>query len=140
MSHYEDYEYKECIRKGKKKVVHKKQKKYEAKAQKKNRVQPLIHKIQNMNTIHQENTYSILDKLVEILKSCKITEWSSDYEDYYQNHHCYENEALAVQYETLQNAIIEEEYRQYEEECNKYYEDDMEEYRWEKYFYRYDRW
>jgi hypothetical protein len=133
MSRFEDYEYKECIRKGKKKVVHKKQKKYEAKVQKKNRVQPLTHKIQNMNTIHQENTDSILDKLVEILKACKITEWSSDYEDYYQNHHCYENTALAEQYKTLQDTIIEEEYNKYYDEMEDWYD------RYERRYSRYDR-
>jgi hypothetical protein len=52
MFNYEDIEYTPCIRKGKHKSKHKKQKKYEAKAQKKNRVQPLTHKIQNMNTAH----------------------------------------------------------------------------------------
>jgi tetrahydrodipicolinate N-succinyltransferase len=136
MSHYEDYEYKECIRKGKKKVVHKKQKKYEAKAQKKNRIQPLTHKIQNINTINQENTHSILDSVVETLKGCKITEWSSDYEDYYQNHHCYENDELAQLYEQLQSAIIKDEYDKYYEEYEEREYWHRHEYKW----YRYDRW
>lgn len=129
MSNYEDYEYKECIRKGKKKIVYKKQKKYEAKVQKKNRIQPLTHKLQNINGIHLENINTYMDDLIKILKACKITEWTSEYEDYYQNHHCYENEVLATQYETLQNTIVEEEY-------NRYYEE-MED-RWERYD-RYDR-
>jgi hypothetical protein len=137
MSRFEDYEYKECIRKGKKKVAHKKQKKYEAKVQKKNRIQPLTHKIQDVNTIYTLHIHTKLDDLIKILKECKTTEWTSDYEDYYQNHHCYENETLAVQYETLQSAIIEEEYYRYYE---KEIEEEMEDYKWDRYFYRYDRW
>jgi hypothetical protein len=129
----EDY-YNPCIRKGKHKPVYKKQKKYEAKAQKKNRIQPLTHKIHNVNTIYSEHIHTKLDDLIKILKECKITEWSSDYEDYYQNHHCYENETLASQYDTLQTAIIQDEYDKYYDD----YEDRWE--RWTRYDRYYDRW
>jgi hypothetical protein len=112
-----DYEYKECIRKGKKKVVHKKEKKYEAKAQKKNRIQSQRYKQQNTIVNHQDIKKSALDELVDILKKCKITEWSLEYEDYYQKYHCYENETLKEQYDTLQYNIAEWEYdEKYEEE------------------------
>lgn len=114
MSDYEDYEYKECIRKGKKKPVYKKQKKYEAKVQKKNRIQPKTHKLQS--EFHQENSNSILDTLIKVLKDCTIADWCSEYEDYYQNHHCYENEILVKQYEILQSNIIQEEYEEYEDD------------------------
>jgi hypothetical protein len=52
---YISYEYKTCIRKGKKKIIYKKQKKYEAKSQKKNlniaKRPKLINNCEAMNNI-----------------------------------------------------------------------------------------
>ncbi len=136
MSDSDDYEYKECIRKGKKKVVHKKEKKYEAKAQKKNNLQSQRHKLQNTIVNYQVIKKSALDELVDILKNCKITEWSDEHEDCYQNYKCYENETLKEQYNTLQYNI---EMSQYEDE----YEEEREYWTWYCREYRrrrYDWW
>ena len=80
---HSDIEYNPCVRKGKKKIHHKKAKKYIAKSQRFNLIKTKQHKlsintesIQSFNELDYEN-------LIEILKSCDISQWSYKYEVMY---------------------------------------------------------
>lgn len=130
---YEDVEYNPCIRKGKHKPKHKKQKKHEAKVQKMNLIRSKNYKvIDNDSTtiVYAEHT---LNTMLEVLKTMDIYNWTDDYENLYNNIYCLnEIDKYECQYDALQQAIEDE----------KYYikcEEEMEDYRWERYFSRYDR-
>lgn len=130
-------EYNPCIRKGKHKPKHKKQKKYEAKVQKMNLIRSKNHKIIDNDSIAIVYTKYALDELIGILKTVDINNWNDDYENLYTNvYHLDQIDKYKRQYDALQRAIEEEKYYQYEE--------DQYEYKWELYksyrYGRYNRW
>jgi hypothetical protein len=131
---YLHIEYNPCIRKGKHKPKHKKQKKYEAKLQKMNLIRSKNYKvIDNDSTtiVYAEHT---LNTMLEVLKTIDIYNWTDDYENLYKNVYCLnEIDKYQSQYIALQRAIEENEY-------NTKWEEEMEDYRWERFYDRYSRW
>lgn len=129
---YDSVEYNPCIRKGKHKPKHKKQKKYEAKIQKINLNQPKRHKLaNNCDTVY--NSKELFNELVSILKHGKVLEWNDDYDLLYTQVFKLNNDKeLEENYNNIQRQL--EEIRQDELE-DMYEEAEMRCYR-----YRYRRW
>lgn len=136
MSNYDDYEYNPCIRKGKHKPKHKKQKNYIAKVQ---RMCPRDGK-------YTYDYYSLLindktqyNELVNLLKRVDWKRWNDDYEHLYQKvYKLYEVPELKATYDQIQKNIEEEiavQQWDYDEEEEERYE----RYKWELYFGRWSR-
>lgn len=120
---YDLVEYNPCIRKGKHKPKHKKQKKYEAKVQKTNLIRTKCHKIfsENYDTIY--NNKELYNDLITILKGKKTEEWNDDYEFLYsQVFHLENDKELQECYLDIQRCI--QETKMYEEYYD--YDDDYE--------------
>jgi hypothetical protein len=135
----EEY-YNPCIRKGKHKPKHKKQKKYEAKVQKTNLIRPKRLKIISENCYTNYNNKELYNDLITILKGKKTKEWNDDYEFLYSQVFYLENDKeLQECYLDIQRYIEEtklyEEYYDYDDyddydfryQCFK---DQMQESRW----------
>ena len=134
MIDYDDYEYTPCIRKGKHKPKHKKQKNYIAKAQ---RMYPQEGKYTYDEYISLITDKSRYNELVNILKKADPYSWNDDYENLYENiYKLYEVPEMKSAYEQLQNAIalMEQSDAYWEEEEERY-----ERYKWELYFGRWSR-
>lgn len=92
------FEYNPCIRKGKHKIVHKKQKKYEAKVQKMNLIRTKRHK-----AIYNDGVLILLDSsalndLITILKDNDTSRWNETHEHLYTNvYKLYEDETYKTQ-------------------------------------------
>ena len=137
MSNYDDYEYTPCIRKGKHKPKHKKQKNYIAKVQ---RMYPQEGKYSYDDYSFLVNDKTQYNELVNLLKSADWKNWNDDYEHLYKNiYKLYEVPELKSAYDKIQSIIIEEEiafqYWYYDEEEEERYE----RYKWELYFSRWSR-
>jgi hypothetical protein len=125
-NYYEQFEYNPCIRKGKHKPIYKKQKKYEAKIQKTNLIQPKRAKLVNyLDSII--NSQLLLNQVVEILKKKSTDEWNDEYEYIYSIYRLSENEELSNNYKSIQSELEEREY------YDNY--DDYDDCQW----YKYDR-
>lgn len=120
---YSRFEYNPCIRKGKHKPKHKKQKKYESKIQKTNLIRPTRHKLvsENFDIIYHNN--EIPNDLIKILLNKNATKWNDEY-DFLYNHifHLEDNKELEQYYLDIQRYIHEE----YEKSYDEY--DEYEEY------------
>ncbi len=129
---YDSVEYNPCIRKGKHKPKHKKQKNYQAKIQKINLIRPKRHKlVDNCDTIY--NSKELFNELVSILKRGKVLEWNDDYDLLYtQVFKLKDDKEFEDNYNNIQRQL--EEIRQEELE-DMYEEAEMRYYR-----YRYRRW
>jgi hypothetical protein len=129
--HYESFEYNPCIRKGKHKPVHKKQKKYEAKVQKMNLIRPKRGKLISTNCDSIiNNSAELIDNMIKILKSEDELKWDEDYEALYTHIFRFKkDDDLDKNYTKIKLKI-------YENECNDKY-DDYDDYDHDYYEYRY---
>ena len=134
MSNYDDYEYNPCIRKGKHKPKHKKQKNYIAKVQ---RMYPQEGKYTYDDYVALLTDKTVYNEVVNILKKADAHNWNDDYENLYQNiYKLYEVPEMKSAYDQLQTAIAliqEDTYWEGEEER-------YERYKWDYYFYRMSCW
>lgn len=134
MLDYDDYEYNPCIRKGKHKPKHKKQKNYVAKVQ---RMYPQEGKYTFNDYITPIIDKTVYNELVNILKKADAYSWNDEYENLYQNiYKLYEVPEMKSAYEKLQNeiALMEQSDFDWAEEEERY-----ERYKWELYFGRWSR-
>ena len=133
--YYNSFEYNPCIRKGKNKPKHKKQKKYEAKVQKMNLIRPKTDKILSNDINAIVNTKVILNELLELLKTKDTERWNDSHTYLYENiYHLNKIELYTNQYNSLQAAIQDE-------LISKLYEDYYEDYYERQYIrYRYYKW
>jgi hypothetical protein len=130
---HEHIEWNPCIRKGKHKPKHKKQKNYEAKVQKMNLIRSKNYKAVESDSTTVVYTEHTLNEMLEVLKTMDIYNWTDDYENLYKNVYCLnEIDKYQSQYIALQIAIEENEY-------NTKWEEEMEDYRWERFNDRYSR-
>jgi hypothetical protein len=130
-------EWNPCIRKGKHKPKHKKQKKYEAKIQKMNLIRSKNHKVIDSDFSAIVYSEHMLLELLKILKTSDIYNWNADYEYLYEKVYCLDRiDKYKTQYDKLQQVIEQEQYDEYEEEQYEYRRELYECYRWD----RYDRW
>jgi hypothetical protein len=129
-------EYNPCIRKGKHKPKHKKQKKYEAKVQKMNLIRSKNHKIIYADLMVTVPASTLIDELLEILKDTNTELWKDEHEQLYTYYHLNDIEKYKKQYDVLQEAIT----REYEDAVDDAMEEYYENCKWEMYFdriYRY---
>jgi hypothetical protein len=131
-------EYNPCIRKGKHKPKHKKQKKYEAKVQKMNLIRSKNHKVIYNDPavfIYNEST---LKSLLEILKTKNTYDWNDDYEYQYTSiYKLGDIKEYAEQYEALQLAL---DYENLQDDYDNNYDDDDWEERYERRYWRRHSW
>ena len=132
----DEYEYTVCLRKGKHKPKHKKQKKYDAKSQ---RMVPQEAKYTLEGYMLFRNDKSVYDDLIKVLKAVDVDNWNEEYEHLYTYvYKLYEVEELKPAYDTIIQKI--EQYEM-EQEYDKYYYQDYdpyeEDYRWCKYYRNY---
>lgn len=127
MSDYDDYEYNPCIRKGKHKPKHKKQKNYIAKVQ---RMHPQEGKYVYNDYALFINDRTQYNQLVALIKSLNWKNWTDDDEHLYQKvYKLYEVPELKVAYDNIQRNIAEDElaFQQWynekeEEDCRCYWD------------------
>ena len=127
-------EWNPCIRKGKHKPKHKKQKKHEAKIQKTNLIRSKTYKLLNSEIAYFADDKKVFDNLVRILKTSSTAEWNEDCELLYTSiYHMDRVEEYQKLYDNLQTAKANEEYyalcATYEEYDDDYY-DRYEEYKY----------
>lgn len=109
-----EYEYTVCIRKGKHKPKHKKQKNYVAKRQ---RMVPQELKYTLEEYMLFRNDKSVYDDLVKVLKKPDVLIWNDEYEHLYTYvYKLYEVEEFKTAYNTLKQKIKEYEMEQWLEE------------------------
>jgi hypothetical protein len=136
---YEAFEYNPCIRKGKHKPKHKKQKKYEAKVQKTNLIRPKRGKLISNNADSSVTTNTeMFNNMVKLLNTGNELDWDNDYEFLYNYTFRFEkNEELEKKYQSIQTKITQnkfyDDYEDYDYEDD--YEDDYD-YRSSRYYYK----
>jgi hypothetical protein len=114
MFDHTEYEYTVCIRKGKHKPKHKKQKNYVAKSQ---RMIPQEQKYTLEDYMLFRNDKSVYEDLVKVLKKPDALIWNDEYEHLYTYvYKLYEVEELKTAYDTLKQMIKEYEMEQWMEE------------------------
>lgn len=118
----DDY-YNPCIRKGKHKPKHKKQKKYEAKVQKTNLIRPKRGKLVSTNyDSSSNNCEAMIKNMIQILKKGNESEWDDDYESLYTHIFRFtKDDEIEKQYNAIQRTFYD---------CNWYepYYDDYDDY------------
>ncbi len=117
---YSSFEYNPCIRKGKHKPKHKKQKKYESKIQKMNSIQSIRNKliINNYDTMNISN--DVYNELIDILVRKDVTLWNDDYDILYNKLCVLQNNKTIEQGYIYINQYIEKQKTYEQKDYDKY--------------------